>query len=204
MRSAPDRDHTPGGRRERESQLSAQSWLLSESTVPGLAVSTPRCGALVLPEASQLCAGDCWSAGGWASAAGRRCLGRAGQQVCPVICCDGVGRRQVGRGQQGSWETSLWPLSLTVSGSKADPTSWPLGPEKAAARQSLLLVRVWSLLGSGQPRPLCFSGHSCVPRAETRACCPCTLGQERGLHTALRALPGLICAGKRWDQALRS
>lgn len=46
------------------------------------------------------------------SAAGRMCLGLGEPQVCPVICCNGVGRRQVGRGRQGSQETSRWPPFL--------------------------------------------------------------------------------------------
>lgn len=191
-----------GGRRERrEPALFAQSWLclraLPQAWWSGHPVVGPHC-CRKPPSCVQR---GCWSAGCWASAAGRRCLGRGRQQVCPVTSCDGWAEdRWAGTGRIPG-KPLCGPCCITVSGSKADPMFRPLGPGKAAARQALLLVGVWSLLGSSQPRPLCFLGHSCVPRAETRACSPRTLAQERGLRTALRALPGLICAGKRRDPA---
>lgn len=110
--------------------FSARSCLRSERAVPGLVVRVvePHC----CQETSQPCAGNCWSAGGRLSAAGKRAAaGPAGLLTprpwprwtaalsCGLLCW--VGRRRVGR---------------------ADTGFQPLGPGKAVASQSLLLVGV--------------------------------------------------------------
>lgn len=51
----------------------------------------------------------------------------SGQQVCPGVHWDGVGRRQAGRGRQCSQETPLWGLILCCLRSKADTLFGPLG-----------------------------------------------------------------------------
>lgn len=83
---------------EAERSFSAQSWLLSESTVPGLVVRTPRVEPHCCQETSQL--SGCLQVGRGQEQAplGPQPPGLVwgGQWDCPVVCSDGVCRRRVG------------------------------------------------------------------------------------------------------------
>lgn len=135
---APNGDHSGDG--ERGGELGSPRSFLAPvwECCPRLGgKGTLLCGALLPLEPPQRCAGNCWSAGGRGlqleggqerALLGLRPagLGRGRQQVFPVADCNGVDRRQVGRGRQGSQETSLWLPLTTVLGSKADTMFQPL------------------------------------------------------------------------------
>lgn len=168
----------PAGTTRLEDGDSAGQRAGSERAVPGpvVRVMEPPCRQ----ETSQLCVGNCWSAGGRVSAAGRgqqQALrgsqpwlrwtagrGRGGQQLCPVVGCAG-------------WAGDRW------AGQTLGSSPWGLGRREPVSHCSWLGSDLsWE---AASRSPLCFLGQNSLPRAEIHACCPRVLGQERGLGTAL-------------------
>lgn len=91
-------------------------------------------------------------------------LGRGGQRLCPVVRCAG-------------WAEDRW------AGQTLGSSPWGLGRLQPVSHCSWLGSDLsWE---AASLKPLCVLGQSCVPGAEIHACCPCILGQERGLGAVL-------------------
>lgn len=71
-------------------------------------------------------------------------LGRGGQQVFTVVCCDGVGRRQVGRGRQGSL---VAPAPLLSQEARQTPCS---GPSAWESYGQSVIAAGWGLISLGK------------------------------------------------------